>query len=259
MDVWFTVAGLILGFWGAIPTIILIRERVTGTRALRRMLALGSQKQIEILVTSSITNISKVGPSDEARRAIRSLVPSGDLAGVAELSVMLAKAYPGKSFVVKPSTSAPANPNADVFVIGGPIHNSYAATFIEGRKATAGINSELIFDADHRFIKFGNVEYGPDLDLQFENNVPKLDYGLVMLTRIRRNLTSSRVLLAAGLTTYGTHAAADFAAHELVSYVRKNRLGRSPNVCVLVKAKIVNGKPFDLEAVAYLSGALLPS
>lgn len=203
--------------------------------------------------------MSKVGPPQKENRALRSLVPSGDFAGVAELSVMLSRAYPSKSFIVTPSTMTPTNPDADNFIIGGPVHNDYAARLVEGRHSTVGVNSELIFDADKRFIKFGNDEYGPDLDLEFANNVPKVDYGIVMLTRVRRGSGSCRVLLAAGLTTYGTHAAAHFAAHQLAKYVKRNRLGKSPDVCVLVKAKLVNGIPYHLEAVSHLPGALLPS
>jgi hypothetical protein len=151
------------------------------------------------------------------------------------------------------------NLDADHFVIGGPIHNDYADQLIESRQATAGVNAELIFDANKRYIKFGQAEFGPDLDLELVNNVPKLDYGIVMLTRIRRGTASYRVLLAAGLTTYGTHAAAHFAAHRLASYIKNQHLGRSANVCVLIKARLVNGEPYDLEAIANISGGLLPS
>lgn len=38
MDAWSTVAGLILGLLGAIPTAILLRDRVWGARSLRRTL-----------------------------------------------------------------------------------------------------------------------------------------------------------------------------------------------------------------------------
>jgi hypothetical protein len=259
MDWWVNTAGLILGVWGAVPTVILLRERLWGTRSMRRVLALGSQPRVEIMVTSSTTDVSKVGSPEKQKRALRSLVPSGDIAGVAELSVMLSRAYPTKSFLVTPSTMAPSNPNADNFVIGGPIHNDYARQLVESHRSTAGINAELIFDAQNRYIKFGDVEYGPDLDLLFEGNVPKLDYGIVMLTRVHRGSGTSRVLLTAGLTTYGTRAAAHFAAHQLGRYAKEHRLGRSPNVCVLVKAVLVNGEPYNLEPVAHLSGASLPT
>lgn len=255
---WLGLAGVLIGVLGAAPTVILVRERLGGRRPIRRVLCLGAEQQIRILVTSSETSVSSVGPSDEVQRAIRSLVPSGDLAGVAELSVMLARAYPKKSFTVVPSSTTPANPEGDHFVVGGPVHNSYAGRLIESRRGTAGINAELIFDAEQRYVKFGHSEYGPNLDLGFKSHVPEIDYGIVLLTRVARGQSGARVLLVAGLTTYGTHAAAYFAAHQLSAYIRKHRLGKSPNVCVLVRSDFVNGQPYNLEALGHLPGALLP-
>ena len=256
LNEWLAVLGLILSLWGAVPTAVLFRERVRGARSLRRMLALGPQKKIEFMVTSSRADVSRVGPPQREKRALRSLVPSGDLAGVAELGAMLSRAYPAKSFVVTPTGASFANPEADHFVIGGPVRNDYAARLIESCQDTAGITSGLIFDAGTRFIRFGTKEYGPDLDLDFSNNIPRLDYGIVMLAKVQRGPRSCRVLLVAGLTTYGTHAAAHFAAHQLVGYLKQNRLSRPPNVCVLIKAKLVNGRPYHLEAIGHLPGAV---
>jgi hypothetical protein len=256
---WLAVAGVAIGALGAAPTVILARDRLGGRRPLRRLLDLGSQRQIRILVTSSATNVSLVGSTDVKKRAIRSLVPSGDLAAVAELSAMLSKAYPKKSFIVVPSSATPTAPEGDHFVVGGPVHNNYAAHLVEGRESTAGNNPELIFDATNRYIKFGHSEYGPNIDLEFTNNIPRVDYGIVMLTRVSRGSEMVRVLLVAGLTTFGTHAAAYFAAHQMVQYLREQRMSKSPNLCVLIRSDFVNGQPYHLEPLGLLPGALLPS
>lgn len=247
-----TVVLGILTVAGAVPTFILMRERLRGRRPLRRLLGLGGSKIVEMMITTSSTEISSVGPDDETQRAVRALVPTGDLAGVAELSVMLANSYPSKTFVLTPSASPRRQPAADMMIIGGPVHNDFAKALIEGSMHTAGVGSEIIFDAPHRYIKFGPDEYGPNLDLKFVDNVPSVDYGLVLLGRIPALGRAQRVLLVAGLTTYGTHGAAYFAAHELAAYASSQKLGRAPNVVVLVRSTLVNGQPVSVQAERWI-------
>lgn len=250
---WFTVISTALAVVGIWPTFELIRDRVRGRRPLRRMLCLGRTQELEIVVTTSSTGISTVGPKDRSRRASRSLIPSGDLAGVAELSVLLARAYPTRTYRVVPSTQLKLRPGIDQFIVGGPVHNSYAAQFFPSSAAEPGA-SQFDFDAMNREIVFGDLHLGPNIDLAFERNLPGIDYGYVILTTVQRRGASSRVLLVGGLTTYGTHAAATFAAHDLHELIRREGLGKAPNLQVLVKATIMNEQPCNVEAIKWRVG-----
>jgi hypothetical protein len=235
---------------------MLVMDRFSGVRDLRKLLDLGPHKRVEILVTSSGSGISRVGPKDASLRAKRILVPSGDLAGVADLSVMLSRAYPRKTFIITPSARTRVDRNADNFVVGGPIHNEYAARLVRGDDGQGLVGLEVFMDADKRHIVFGRHELGPDLDLGFKDNVPALDYGRILLTRVatqgNKGKGTHRVLVAGGLTTYGTHAAAHFAAYQLASYAKSHGFSKAPNVYVLIKGEFVNGEPYDVRAVDHI-------
>lgn len=252
----FGVTGLVLGIAGAVPTAMLLNDKFSGVRDLRKLLDLGRHHRVEILVTSSSSGISKVGPKDSLMRAKRILVPSGDLAGVAELSVMLSRAYPKKSFIITPSARTRVDRKADNFIVGGPIHNGYTARLVSGtgRSGTKGL--EVSIDADRRHIVFGRHELGPDLDLEFKDNLPGVDYGIILLTRVAtqgdKGTAKNRVIVTGGLTTYGTHAAAHFAAYQLADYARKHGFLKGPNVFVLVKGDFVNGEPFNIRAIDHI-------
>lgn len=245
------LAGFVVGVVGLAPTVVVALEFIREQLPLRRALGFRSPDGVELLVTTSATGISGVGPP-QGPRAKRDLIPSGDLAGVAELCSMLARVYPRRPYVITPSSRKQSDGRRDQFVVGGPVHNRYAAQLVCGRMADAGPDTPVVFDADRRFVKIDEQFWGPDLDLRFEEDVPQTEYALVVLTGIRRFGMSQRVVVAAGLTTYGTHAAAHFVVHELAGVLAGAGLRRRPNVCILIKAALVNGQPYHIDVLAHL-------
>jgi hypothetical protein len=245
------IAGFVVGVLGLIPIWILARESWHGRRPIRRILGFDSPHGIEIIVTTSHTGISKVGPPGQPH-ALRSLIPSGDLAGVAELCAMIARGYPKRAFFITPSISPQDDRRKDQLLVGGPVHNHYTQTLICGRRADARPSTEIVFDADQRYIRLGEKEWGPNLDLSFSKNIPQRDYAVILLTRISRYGTKQRVIAVGGLTTYGTLAAAQFLVHELPQVCDEHGLRKSPNLCLLLQARIVNGQPYDLRTVHWI-------
>jgi hypothetical protein len=244
--------GLVVGLVGLVPTVILAREYLRERVPLRRVLDLRSKAGVEFLITTSAAGISSVGPAD-GPRAWRELIPSGDLAGVAELFGLMVRVYPGRDLLITPSMRPQGDRRRDQIVVGGPVHNRYTSQLVCGDMTSASSDTPIVFDADRRYIRLGDTELGPDLDLCFEGDVPQLEYCLVLLSSIQRLGTQQRVIVAAGLTTYGTHAAAHFVAHHLASYCESNGLGRKPNTCILVRSAIANGQPYDLKALHHIT------
>jgi hypothetical protein len=116
----------------------------------------------------------------------------------------------------------------------------------------AGCITGIIFDANTRYIRVGKREWGPGLDLKFEDNIPTVDYAIVLLTAVSRFGNKQRVIAVGGLTTYGTHAGAHFVSHYLPSFARAERLGKAPNVCIVVRAALVGGQPYDIRPLLWI-------
>ncbi|HSV64753.1 MAG TPA: hypothetical protein VLJ59_02445 [Mycobacteriales bacterium] len=243
--------GLALGVAGLTPSVVIAVDQMRARLPLRRILQLRSKQGVEILVTTSGSGVSDVGPP-EGPRAKRDLVPSGDLAGVVEICSMLARVYPRKAFVITPSSRTQEDRRRDQILIGGPVHNRYSARIVCGRMSEATPETPIVFDADNRYVKVGDRQLGPGLDLKFDDDIPRTEYSIVILTGIRRYGTSQRVVITGGMTTYGTHAASHFIAHELARFVASRRLGSAPNVCILLKAALVNGQPYDIDVLHHI-------
>lgn len=247
-----SLLGLILGMVGVLPTLAIVFNRVRNVLPVRRALGLSSKFGTDILVTTSYTGISSVGPA-EGPRAKRDLMPSGDLAGVAEICALLSRAYAGRPYVITASRRKQDDARRDQILVGGPVHNQYTSQLVCGSRTKSSPDTVVVFDADERYIRLGAKEWGPRLDLRFKDDLPQVEYAIVLLTEITRFGGNQRVIAIGGLTTYGTHAAAHFLVHGLVPYLRSKRLGPRPNVCVLIRAAIVNAQPYDVQAVDYVA------
>lgn len=244
--------GFVVGLVGVLPTLAVAVDRVRNVLPVRRALRLTSRLGTDILVTTSYTGISAVGPAD-GPRAKRDLMPSGDLAGAAEICALLARTYARRPFVISASARKQADARRDQILVGGPVHNRYTAQLVCGSRVDSSPETVVVFDADDRYVRLGDREWGPGIDLAFEDDLPQRDYAIVLLTEVTRFGRKQRVIALGGLTTYGTHAAAHFLVHGLAAYVRAQRLGRGPNVCVLVRAAIVNAQPYDVRAVHHVA------
>jgi hypothetical protein len=242
--------GTTIGIVGLAPTIAVGVDRARFRIPHRQSLNFTSPQGIEIIVTASATGISGVGPADdESKRALRDLVPAGDLAGVADICTMLSRAYRRRSWVITSSTRVQDDARRDLILVGGPVHNRYTSRMISEDSAST---DPIVFDANRRYIRLGAYELGPGIDLEFENNIPGVEYCIVLLSEVRNHGRNQRVVAVGGLTTYGTHAGCHFVATDLPKYIQHEDLGKRPNVCILVKATIVNSQPYDVRPVHHV-------
>jgi hypothetical protein len=208
--------GFVIGVVGVAPTLAIVLDRLRNVFPVRRVLGLSSKHGTDILVTTSHTGISDVGPR-EGPRAKRDLMPSGDLAGVAEICALLSTTYRGRAYVITASARKQDDRRRDQILVGGPVHNRYTSQLICGSMSESSPEAAVVYDADERYIRLGDKEWGPRLDLQFVNDLPQVEYAIVLLTEITRYGRSQRVIAVGGLTTYGTHAAAHFLVYGLSS------------------------------------------
>jgi hypothetical protein len=155
-------------------------------------------------------------------------------------------------FVITPSAFKQDDRRRDQILIGGPVHNRYTSQLICGSLDHAHEGNRVVFDADRRYICPGEMEWGPNLDPLFHDNVPTVEYAVVLLTPVSRYGGRQRVIATGGLTTYGTHAGGHFISHHLVDFAQQHRLGTSPNICILVRAALVGGQPYDLQPVHWI-------
>jgi hypothetical protein len=244
--------GLLLGLVGIVPSAYIARDFFGKIMPTRRVLGFHNKDGVEVIVTTSSSGISSVGPDDVTLRAKRDLLPSGDLAGVAELSGLFSRTYPRRTNHITSSSRKQEDKKRDQVIVGGPIHNQYAAQLICGDFTGAEPNTRIVFDATNRFIRVGEVQLGPDLDLQFLSNIPQVEYAIVLLTKVHRYGRAQRIMCIGGLTTYGTYAAGHFVAHDLSTYARRNKLGASPNVCILIRAGMIKGQPYDVRVLTHI-------
>lgn len=244
--------GVVLGILGLIPAIVVGAEFARNVLPSRRFLDFRSPHGSEIIVTTSSSGISGIGPSDEAKRAKRDLLPSGDLAGVGEVCGLLGRAYPRRPFVITSSSREQDDRRRDQLLVGGPIHNRYTAQLICGDLRDATGQTAIVFDAARRYVRLGTFEIGPDVDLNFEANLPQTEYAIILLSEVHRYGGSQRIVAIGGMTTYGTYAAGHFVAHDLAPFARASGLGRRPNVCILIKALLVNGQPYDIRVLHHV-------
>lgn len=125
-------------------------------------------------------------------------MPFGDLAGVAEISGLLSRIYPRRSSLITSSAREQEDKRRDQVIVGGPIHNQYANQLICGDLSAATPDTSIVFDATNRYVRVGETELGPDLDLNFLSNIPQVEYAVVYFTKAPIPLTRPPTISAAG-------------------------------------------------------------
>jgi hypothetical protein len=205
-----SVMGIILGlfglgwFWGWLYEILFRRRPAV------RIMRLGIKTPLDVIAPA---NITVPGDHHEAAAYMTSV---GDLRAIAIASRFLSTFYRKKSTKIYIGTG-PGHPDGDRLLIGSDLHNQATVGFLSAfediydvevvvdvQKRMVAVGEERIEDFDHRWIS-------SDI---YKGDLPTRDLAVVVLAPWARG-DRRRVILCAGLTTYGTEGAASFAFDHL--------------------------------------------
>lgn len=237
---------LALGAFGALSSLVLLDEFVVRRMGARRLIGLDPRPCVDIVCTTSLDTTSKWGSSS----AKRALTPEGELFGVMATANALGRWYPRSEMTIQNSERRSRTYDRDLILIGGPDGNGCTAEVFRWDE----LSSLIRIDATTSTLVlpgFSVNGYKHD----FVSGRPTRDLGLIVITRNRWSPEGeARLLVFAGLTTYGTGAAAEFffghigkRRRAFPSALRK-ALRSDPFVYIVVEASFSNG---------YLSGSRL--
>jgi hypothetical protein len=228
------VAGLALPFL-IIPLGGLLLRWILATLGARRLLGLQRQGRIDVVATTNHTAPQARGEADAPLTAV------GELRAIAVASRAVARYYRKKEMSLFLSKEYSVRPEGDVLLLGGPLKNEYTSGFLE-RFNLDHPHARVELDAEERLIRLGDFEIRGFDQRNTREGVPRRDIGIVLLSSWTDE-SRQRVMLCAGLTTYGTEAAARFLFEEVLKKTKRARavrraMRRSPVIAV-IQADIV--------------------
>ena len=225
-----SLAGLVLTFV-VVPLGGLTLRWLFATRPARRLLGLQRHTRIEVVTTTSATAPQGPGEADALLTAI------GELRGIAVASRTMAKHYRKKKISYFMSDEYSVRPEGDLLLLGGPLKNQYSRGFLD-RFNFDHPETKIELDALDRVVRIGPIDLGEFDQHYTPERVPRRDLGIVLLSSWTYD-SPQRVILCAGLTTYGTEAAARFLFEEVLKKTKQaSRLRRAmrhaPSIAVVV-------------------------
>lgn len=228
------VAGLALPFI-IIPLGTLLLQWIFATRPARRVLGLQRKGRIDVVATTNHTAPPAPGEADAPLTAV------GELRAIAVASRAVARYYPKKEMSLFMSKEYSVRPEGDVLLLGGPLKNEYTSGFLE-RFNLDHPDARVELDAEQHLLRLGDFELRGFDQRNTREGVPRRDIGIVLLSSWTDD-SPQRVILCAGLTTYGTEAAARFLFEDVLKKTKRARtvrraMRKSPVIAV-IQADIV--------------------
>jgi hypothetical protein len=233
------ILSLSLGILGAIPVLGTANSVTMRYIRVRRLLRLQSKSRLDVVITTS--SISKSGHGIAS--TTRSLTAEGEIRGLAAIATRLGSNYRGKPIMVHISDRIDGPLDSDLVLLGGPAANRQSMDFL-ARVAIAR-EQELVIDAAKCSVitKAKTIEL---FDLQTERGIPRRDIAVIVVSPSPYNI-DRRAVMCAGLTTYGTGAAAmlvfsnaEGASHSDIKELRKSL--RSASALLLVECQLDRGR-----------------
>jgi hypothetical protein len=206
------VIGL-LGLLGLIPLAVSAGEWLLDRRRVRRVLRLHNRGHLDVVVTTNHVQPYEAGVAKAYLTAV------GEARGIAALSRVLMRHYRKKNVDITVSVDYGGQPTGDVILLGGPLRNEWSRNFLRRLKDNYGVDIEIL--AEDSRIRIGEFDSGT-FDQELEDDIPKRDLGVVILAPWFQN-DEHRVVMCAGLSTYGTEAAARFIFVDLPKNKPENR------------------------------------
>ena len=234
------LGGIILG---VIPFAGLWIRLLTTRRPARRFLGLDKDRPVEVIVSTSATRQAADGEAKSHTTAV------GELRAVAVGARTVLPLYRHKKMSVFMSAEYPGRLQADVLLLGGPLRNRYSETFLDfvNRKYPS---AQLTLDARACLIGLGGRQIV--FDQRSRKGVPREDLALLVLASDAWSTEAhQRVVLCAGLSTYGTEGAARFLFQRLLGASRESVLWRrqlsGQAVAAIVHVMVERGRSLGTE------------
>ncbi|MEU4554643.1 hypothetical protein EV382_1533 [Micromonospora violae] len=223
----------LFGALGTVPVLIAARHLVSSVTHARRFLSFSRSGAVDVVVSTS--GFSK-SPGGTARSYKTNY---GEVMAIAWVAKALGRYYRQKPLSIHMSERVAHTLHGDLVVLGGPLFNSCAADFLRGfNEMYAG--SDVRIDAANGAIAVGTEFRVDDYDLRRVTGVPTRDLAVILVGRNPFAPKMGRGFLCAGLSTYGTAAAAEILFHTLLGRrqgrdVRRS-LGRGDGLVIVVSA-----------------------
>jgi hypothetical protein len=204
--------GLVLSIAGAIGVLPIVAGAIywsQGYHRARRVLDFRRSVPIDIVLTTSA-----VGLSEHGAPVSRPLTGYGQVRGVANCARALAAHYPHKDIVIHLSGFIKNRLDRDLVCLGGPAKNEVSKNVLADLPQRYGLK-ELIFDDIGKNIKIVDMDQREIeercFDPKLRDGMPSVDICLIVaFTRIKADGRTTRCMLCAGFTSYGTAAAAEY-------------------------------------------------
>jgi hypothetical protein len=220
------------------PYIALLVTWLAQRRPARRLLRFDSRCPAEFIVSTNSTQEARPGEAAMHTTAI------GELRATAVGARRIFRLYRKKKISFYMSEEYPERLRHDLVVLGGPLRNAYAEKVIE-RVNDIHPEMGLSLDAERCRITLGGRVY--TIDQQLKDGLPARDLGLLVLAcDLWGADRGQRVVLCAGLSTYGTEGAARFLFEGVLGHTRRSRTNRGllsgPASAVVVRVDMDKGK-----------------
>jgi hypothetical protein len=200
-----SVVGTILGFFGLGWFWAWLFDLVLKRHPARRVTRLGRRTPLDIIAPANITV-----PGDR-REAATHMTSVGDVRAIAIASRFLSTNYRRKATKIYVG-AGPGEPDGDRLLIGGDLRNQATVSFLEAFNEF--YHAEVMVDSLSRVVALAGQRV-EDFDQHWvpsemhKGDLPTRDLAVIILAPWAPG-DARRVLLCAGLTTYGTEGAASF-------------------------------------------------
>jgi hypothetical protein len=194
----------------------------------RRILNFDRVSKLDVVVTTSDVRPPAIGIETD-----RPLTGYGQLRGVGSCTRAMSRLYRHKRISLHFSRflRADGKLDSDLVLLGGPLKNQWSKTFLDDLVRHYEMRT-FEFDEQRRNIRidvtgfdpFEVEAFAPEMEDARAGGLryPKKDYGLIILSHHKgRRAGAFRWVMCAGITTYGTAAAADYLFGELVQMPRR--------------------------------------
>lgn len=211
-------ANTIVGLWTlAVATGAYLIRPVLERRPARRMLRISGGGRLDVIAS---TSACQAHSSDDAAAYLTAV---GEVRGMAAVSRTFSRYFRKTTITMHMSMEGQPAQDSDLLLLGGPRRNERTKNFIETFNRTYP-EAKVRIDTGTRTVAIGGREISGFDQRTTHNGVPTEDVGLIVVGPRDAGNKDRRVFLCAGLSTYGTEAAARFLFEELA------RSGRTESI-----------------------------
>jgi hypothetical protein len=236
----FNIISLALGVLGVLPLLIAGPRSLRRFYKVQRVLRLQRGNRLDLVLTTSSITQSSHGKAS----AMRPVTAEGELIGIAEVATVLGAHYPHKEVCIQVSARVRNRLDRDLIILGGPAANQHASDYLEA--ADIAIAHNIIYDASNCHVRMNGTDIN-DFNIDLKEGLPRKDLVLIIVGPNPFSQMRARSVLCAGLTTYGTGAAAQLLFRDVLQAKgpeahKLRRHFRRRSVAALVECRLDAGR-----------------